>query len=61
MAENTTPKLMAKVIVGMLLQYSSDDRAEIMGEVAANEIFCTACGVGSMEHPNGDCQCWWEG
>ena len=54
----TPPELMANLIVHMLLQYSEDDRAEIVAAVCSNDIFCTACGGGSPERPNSGCQCW---
>jgi hypothetical protein len=47
-----------KLIIETLLALPVDEREEVFTSVKHNGIFCTYCGIGDMEHPNNNCQCW---
>ena len=44
-------------IVKLLLALSEEERTDCFAEVRYNGIFCCACGFGSSEAPNANCQC----
>jgi hypothetical protein len=47
-----------KLIIETLLALPVNERQEVFTSVQHNGIFCTYCGIGDMEHPNNNCQCW---
>lgn len=44
-------------IIARLLALPWQDRAEVFKSVRFNDFFCCACGYGSVEDPNKNCQC----
>ena len=47
-----------ETIIKLLLDLPPEERAAAMEVVRFNGLFCCACGTGSAEHPNPNCQCW---
>jgi hypothetical protein len=45
-------------ILKILLGLPEGERAEVIGDVKYNGIFCHHCGYGTKERPNVNCQCW---
>lgn len=46
-----------EAIIKLLLALPWPEREDVFSSVRHNGIFCTACGYGSPERPNTDCQC----
>lgn len=47
----------AKRIMDLLLELPWDERADTIGYVQCNDVFCTYCGYGERDAPNRNCQC----
>lgn len=48
---------LADTMIKLLLTFDPEDRANFIGYIRFNDIFCPYCGEGSVEKPNPNCQC----
>ncbi len=54
---NERQQILADLIVSALLAVPDVDREDVCQAIRHNGVFCFACGIGSRERPNRNCQC----
>lgn len=51
-------KIAKWIIDTILLPMLPEERVHLLGELICNGIFCEHCGIGTVDRPNTNCQCW---